>query len=78
MGGVPYSGTGTSDGGETEKWDGTSWTTTARMTLGQQSLAGCGTTSLGLAFSGNPDRDSTEEFTAGTTTVNAAKIIDFD
>ena len=46
------------------------------MSTAKDNLAGCGTTSLGLAFSGNPDTDSTEEFTGGTTTLNLKTITD--
>ena len=61
FGGAPFTG-------KTEEWNGTSWTESADLAAGRNYLSGCGTTSLGLAFAGEPGpgaspTTSTEEWT---------------
>ena len=66
-----------------ENYDGTSWRTTASMTTARGYLAGlggAGSSTSALAFGGSTPSltNATEEFTAESTAVNAAKTIDFD
>ena len=55
----------------TEKYDGTSWTTTGSLNTARRYLAGAGTQTAGLAFGGlaTANTAETEEFNGGTVTV---------
>jgi len=67
---VPYafpSGPGST--GSTEKYDGTSWTTTGSLNTARERLAGAGTQTAGLAFGGTPTTTATEEYSEANGTV---------
>jgi len=58
-----------------EKYDGTSWSTTASMATARRYTAGCGTQAAGLGFGGyapGGKTNATEEF---TDTANVSKVI---
>ena len=73
---TPFNGT------LTEKWDGTSFSSSANLATGREAASASATSQAANFVCGgnNPSgvHNSTEEFSLGTTTVNAAKIIDFD
>ena len=52
----------------TEKYDGTSWTTTGSLNIAKQRLAGAGTQTAGLAFGGAPTPTGTEEYSEANAT----------
>ena len=60
-------------------YNGTSWATQPNLATARYYLAGCGTSSLGLAFGGNlgpGTSNATEEFTGETTSLNLKTITD--
>ena len=61
-----------------QKYDGTSWTTSASLGTARYSVDGLGETQgASMAFGGGPALAITEEFT-DETSVTTAKTIDFD
>ena len=68
---------------QVEQYDGTSWVTSASMATARSQIGKMqGNSASGLINNGANASDTyivtTEEFTGETTTVNAAKTIDFD
>ena len=65
-----------------QRYDGTSWSTSANAATNRNSHAGSSTGgATGTAYAaggGVPNKNATEEFTGETVAVNAAKSIDFD
>ena len=56
--------------GDTEEYNGTSWTTTSSLGTARYLLGGAGSQAAGLAFGGFPaNKNATEEFTGAALVV---------